>query len=123
MKLLLPLFAALAMLASTSLAADGPVRHVVAFKFKAGADPAKIKAVEDGFAALKSKIPIVQELEAGTNISTEKRDKGFTHIWIATFKNTTDRDAYLVNPDHKAFGALLKDVIDDVFVMDFVPKQ
>ena len=34
-----------------------------------------------------------------------------------------DRDAYLVHPDHKAFGVVLKDVIDDVFVLDFVPKE
>ena len=127
MKLLLLLLATAALAAVTSSPAaeeaEGTIRHVVAFKFKAGADPTRIKQVEEAFAALKGKIPLVQGLEWGTNVSPEKHDKGFTHIWIATFKNAADRDAYLVHPDHKAFGAMLKDVIDDVFVLDFVPKE
>jgi hypothetical protein len=107
----------------SSLAADGPVRHVVSFKFKKDADPAAIKKVEDEFAALKRKIPLIEQLEWGTNVSPEKHDKGFTHCWIVTFKTPADRDAYLIHPDHKAFGASLKNVIDDVFVVDFVPKE
>jgi hypothetical protein len=116
-------FLALAMLSASAISADGPIRHVVSFKFKKGADPAAIKKVETEFAALKTKIPFIQQLEWGTNSSPEKHDKGFTHIWIATFKNPADRDAYLVHPEHKAFAGGLKDVIDDVFVIDFVPKE
>jgi hypothetical protein len=114
---------AIAILTMSSIAADGPVRHVVSFKFKKDADPAAIKKVEDDFAALKRKIPLIEQLEWGTNVSPEKHDKGFTHCWIVTFKTAADRDAYLVHPDHKAFGAGLKDVIEDVFVLDFVPKE
>lgn len=122
MKLFL-LFAAFAAFTGSVIAAEGPVRHVVAFKFKEGADPQKIRQVEEAFAALKQKIPQVQQLEWGTNSSPEKHSKGFTHMWIATFKNAEDRDAYLVHPDHKAFAGALKDVIDDVFVLDFIPKE
>lgn len=111
------------MLSASALAADGPIRHVVSFKFKKDADPEKIKKVEESFAALKTKIPQIQELEWGTNVSPEKHDKGFTHVWLVTFKNAADRDAYLVHPDHKAFGGGLKDVIEDVFVVDYVPHQ
>lgn len=122
MKTLITLLA-LAMLTVSSLAADGPIRHVVSFKFKKDADPAAIKKVEDAFAALKQKIPFIEKLEWGTNVSPEKHDKGFTHCWIVSFKNAADRDAYLVHPEHKAFGANLKGVIDDVFVLDFVPQE
>lgn len=114
---------ALAMTTSNMMAAEGPVRHVVSFRFKAGADPEKIHKVEEAFAALKAKIPQIQSLEWGTNVSPEKHDKGFTHMWILNFKTPADRDAYLVHPDHKAFGAGLKEVIEDVFVIDFVPHQ
>lgn len=120
--LLLFLFAAVAAVTVPAQAADGPIKHVVSFKFKAGADPAKIKHVEEAFAALKGKIPVIQSLEWGTNVSPEKHDHGYTHIWIVTFKNAADRDAYLVHPDHKAFAGALKDVIDEVFVIDFVPQ-
>jgi hypothetical protein len=106
-----------------AVAADAPIRHVVSFKFKKDADPAAVKKVEEAFAALKGKIPQIQSLEWGTNVSPEKHAKDFTHMWILTFKNSADRDAYLVHPEHKAFGGGLKGVIDDVFVIDFSPQQ
>ena len=122
MKFLTTLLA-LAMLTISSLAADGPIRHVVHFKFKADADKAQIAKVVEEFAALKGKIPVVEALESGTNVSAEDRDKGFTHCWIATFKNAADRDAYLVHPAHKAFVALLGPVLDDALVIDFVVQK
>ena len=114
---------ALAMLSFSALAADGPIRHVVHFKFKADADKAQVAKVVAEFAALKTKIPVVEALEYGTNVSAEGHDKGFTHCWIATFKNAADRDAYLVHPDHKAFVALLKPVLEDALVIDFVVQK
>lgn len=119
----LPLLLSLTMFATSALAADGPIRHVVAFKFKKDANPAKVQKAVDDFAALPKKIDVIDGFESGTNISPEKHDKGFTHVWVLTFKNEKDRDAYLVHPDHKAFGGSLKDVLDDVFVLDFAVKK
>ena len=116
-------FLALALLSLSALAADGPIRHVVHFKFKADADQALVAKVVAEFAALKAKSPVVEALEYGTNVSAEGHDKGFTHCWIATFKNAADRDAYLVHPDHQAFVALLKPVLEDALVIDFVVQK
>ena len=44
-------------LAADAPAKDGELRHVVAFKFKDTATKQQIKEVEDGFRALKGKIP------------------------------------------------------------------
>ena len=99
------------------------LQHVVSFKFKDSAAPQDIKKVEDGFRALKDKIPQMVNLEWGTNVSKEKHDKGFTHCFIVTFKNEQDRDAYIVHPDHKAFAKLLGPVLEDVFVIDFWAKD
>jgi len=119
----LPLFLALAMLTTSALAADGPIRHVVTFKFKKEAARAKVQKVEEDFAALKRKIDVIESLEWGTNVSPEKHDKGYTHVWILSFKNEKDRDTYLVHPDHKAFAGSLKDVLEDAIVIDFVPSK
>lgn len=97
--------------------------HVVSFKFKEAATKEQIKEVEDGFRALKGKIPEIVSLEWGTNVSPEKLDKGFTHCWVLSFKSDKDRDAYLVHPDHKKFGAMLGPVLGDVFVIDFWSRQ
>ena len=99
------------------------LEHVVSLKFKPAATPEQIKAVEDAFRALKQKIPEIVTLEWGTNVSKEKHDKGFTHCFVLSFKNEKDRDAYLVHPDHKAFGKVLGPVMEDVFVIDFLAKD
>ena len=93
--------------------------HVVSIKFKADAKPEKIKEVEDAFRALKTKIPQIATLEWGTNNSPEKINKGFTHCFVLSFKSEADRSVYLPHPAHKAFGAVLGPVLDDVMVVDF----
>jgi hypothetical protein len=93
--------------------------HVVSFKFKAAATPDQIKAIEDAFRGLKKKIPQIKSYEWGTNVSPEKHAKGFTHGFILRFKSEADRNTYLEHADHKAFGALLGPVLEDVFVIDF----
>ena len=103
--------------------AKGKLFHVVSIKFKDTATKEQIKAVEDAFRALKKKIPVISSLKWGTNVSPEKRNMGFTHCFILSFENEKDRDAYLVHPEHKAFGSVLGPVMADVFVIDFVAKK
>jgi hypothetical protein len=109
-------------IASTASAA-GKVHHVVCFKFKSTATSDDIKQVEEAFAALQEKVPGIESLKWGTNVSKEQRNKGFTHCFVLTFKSEKDRDEYLEHPQHKAFGKLVGPLVDDVFVIDFVPKK
>lgn len=99
------------------------LQHVVSFKFKDSATKEQIKAVEESFRALKTKIPQIEGLQWGLNNSPEGLNKGFTHCWILTFASEADRDAYLVHPDHQEFGKGLKPVLADVFVVDFWAKD
>ena len=99
-----------------------PFRHVVCFKFKEDAKPAQIKTIEKEFAALKGKINTILSLEWGTNVSPEDRAKGFTHCFIVTFKDRAGLDVYLPHADHQAFVKVLKPILDDVFVFDFIAK-
>lgn len=93
--------------------------HVVSFKFKADATKEKIDEVVNAFRDLKKKIGAINEFSWGTNVSPEKHDKGFTHAFILSFKSEKDRDAYLVHPDHQAFGKIVGPVLADVFVVDY----
>lgn len=122
MKLLTSLVA-LAMLTAASFAADGPVRHVVHFKFKAGTDKAQVAKVVEEFAALQKKIAVIESFEWGTDVSPEGLGKGYTHCWFLSFKNAADRDTYLVHPDHKSFVAILKPVLEDALVVDYIPQK
>lgn len=124
----LTLLAAIALsfvLCTQARAADGDkeskktLYHVVSLKFKPDATPEQIKSIEVAFAALKTKIPGIVTLAGGTDISPEKKSKGFTHCFVLTLAGEKDRDAYAVHPAHKAFGGLLGPIIADVMVIDF----
>ena len=104
-------------------AAAAPYRHVVMFKFKDNAPPEKVKAIVEAFKALKTKLPAVQSLEWGTNVSPENLNQGFTHIWTLTFANKEALEkGYLHEPAHKEFGAMLGGVLDKAMVMDYVAQ-
>ena len=97
-------------------------RHVVCFKFKEEATPAQIKNIEKEFAALKGKIDTITGLEWGTNVSPEDRAKGFTHCFIVSFKDLAGLKVYAPHEAHQAFVKILKPILDDIFVFDFVAK-
>ncbi len=97
------------------------VKHIVVFKYKESATPAQIEEVTQAFKALKGKISGIIKFEYGVNNSPENLNKGFTHVYLLTFKDVASRDAYLPHPEHKKFGELLGklDVLEEPFVIDF----
>lgn len=95
------------------------LQHVVLFKFKTEATPAKVQEIIDAFNALPSKITEIKGYQWGTNNSPEKHDKGLTHAFILTFDSAKDRDTYLVHPAHKDFGKIVGPWLADVTVVDF----
>ena len=95
------------------------LRHVVLFKFKDSADAKSIETVIDAFKELPGKINLIKDFEWGVNNSPENLNHELTHCFFLTFASEKDRNAYLVHPAHKAFGALLKPVLDKVTVVDF----
>ncbi|HEX2749232.1 MAG TPA: Dabb family protein [Verrucomicrobiales bacterium] len=100
-----------------------PYKHIVLLKFKDDASADKVKAVVEAFKALKTKIPAVQSLEWGTNISPEKLNQGFTHCFTLSFENKEAVEKhYLHEPAHKEFGAMLGPVLDKVLVVDFLAE-
>lgn len=95
------------------------LRHVVMFGWKAGTDSNSINKIITAFKALPSKIDLIKSFEYGTNNSPEKLTNGLTHCFLLTFKSETDRDAYLIHPDHKAFGTQLNPKPDYITVLDY----
>ena len=127
MKLISLCLALLVVSAPSAVAAPpahaATLMHVVTFKFKPDATKPQIDAVVAAFRDLKKKVPGIQELTWGTNVSPENLNKGFTHAFILSFASDKDRDAYLVHPDHVAFGKLLGPILADVFVIDYWAQE
>jgi Stress responsive A/B Barrel Domain len=100
----------------------GKLRHVVLFKFKDSATPEQVRAIEDSFRALPSKVQEIAAFEWGRDVSTEGKTDGFTHCFMVGFKNAQGRDAYLPHPAHKKFVELLKPSLDKVLVVDYIAR-
>ncbi|MDB6026002.1 MAG: Dabb family protein [Verrucomicrobiales bacterium] len=119
MKKILALLFALICFTGFAETTPKELRHIVTLKFKSDATAEQIKKVEGAFRELKNKIPEVVSLEWGTNISSEQRNKGFTHCFILSFASEKNLKTYADSAEHKAFVAILRPVMDDVFVFDF----
>ena len=94
-------------------------RHLVFFKFREGVDPPTTKRIVKEFLALRSAIPLIQNVEWGTDASVEKLSRGFSHCFNLGFADPAARNAYLVHPAHTAFSASLEPFVAEVFVFDY----
>lgn len=99
------------------------LRHVVLFKFKDSATTEQVKAVEDAFRELPSKIKEIKDFEWGINNSPEGLNQGLTHCFFVSFASEADREVYLPHPEHKAFVEVLGPVLDKVTVLDYWAQQ
>lgn len=98
------------------------LRHVVMFKFKQDATPQQIDEIVNAFGELPKQIDSIHSYEWGTNNSPEKLDKGFTHLFLVTFKDEAGRDKYLPHPAHKAFVEKLLPILEEPMVIDYWAK-
>jgi hypothetical protein len=105
--------------AQTKKPSQKVLRHVVMFGFKEGSTPEQIKEVTDAFAALPKKIKQIKTFEWGTNNSPEDLAQGYTHCFSLSFVSEKDRAIYLPHPAHKAFGDVLRPILDKVLVFDY----
>lgn len=110
--------------AQASAPSGEEVRHVVVLKYRQGATEQQIQEVTDAFRALQDSIPGIVSFEHGVNNSPEGKNLGFTHAYLLTFEDAAARDAYLPHPRHQEFGQLLGrlGILEDVFVVDYVPQ-
>jgi Stress responsive A/B Barrel Domain len=95
------------------------LRHVVLFGFGEAQSPAAITEVIRRFAALKDLVPGIDDFEWGENSSPEGLNQGHSHAFLLTFANSQARDAYLVHPDHAAFGTWVQPFVSRVTVLDY----
>ena len=110
---------ALIFMPTPATAAEKVLRHVVMYKFKDNLPQGQLQEVIDAFAGLPKKVDTIIGFEHGTNVSPEGKSEGFTHVFVVTFKNEADRDAYLVHPAHDAYVKVVQGRRDKVIVFDY----
>lgn len=100
------------------------MRHIVIFKYKPDTKSEQIEKVNKAFGEFKNTIPGIVAFEHGVNDSPEKKNLGFSHVYMLTFEDAEARDKYLPHPEHQKFGAMLDelDILEDAFVVDYSPE-
>jgi hypothetical protein len=110
-------------LATTCCAVDAKeekvLRHAVFFKFKDGTSADDLDKIVQAFNELPRKIDVIQDYQAGKNVSSVGLDDGFTHCFLLSFKDEAGRAEYLPHPEHDAFVGVLRPHLDKVFVIDY----
>jgi len=103
---------------------EGPLQHVVIFKFKETSSKSSVDSVVRAFVGLKDKIAVIKKFEWGLNDSPENWHQGFTHCFILTFDNKHDRDViYQKHQAHLDFQKILGPHMDKVFVVDYKAER
>ncbi|MEH7118812.1 Dabb family protein [Neobacillus vireti] len=94
--------------------------HIVTFKFNGNITLEKEKALLQQIKEFKGKIPGIEELTAGVNMTEEIENKhGYTLALRITFENKQALDHYLPHPVHQEFVSSLNGIIDNVIVVDY----
>jgi hypothetical protein len=93
------------------------IKHVVFFKFKPEADPAKRRAVIQQLRALPDKIDLIRSFEIGEDMLHSAR--AWDVVEIATYDDLEALEKYTRHPDHVEVVLQIREVCDAVGSVDF----
>ncbi len=95
------------------------IKHIVLIEFK---PEVSTEQIEDFFSLIKeleNHIPGLLDYCGGSYFSPEGFNRGFTHGFIMTFKDSSARDEYLVHPEHKAAAETMIPLLQNSVAFDF----
>lgn len=110
------------------MTAEGPITHIVLFKYRADIAWADFESHFETFKALQQKClhpvtgkPYMRSMKMGKNRSWEPFHKDMTHSFVLEFESQADLDYYLTkDPVHLDFSAKAKPLIEDSVVIDII---
>lgn len=92
------------------------LRHVAWLRFKEGVSADRIEEHMAACRSLIGRVPVVQNLECGPNLSD--RAGGFTHCIIVSLSDHDALPAYLDHPEHVPVAEALVADVAELHVMD-----
>ena len=94
------------------------VVHIVMFKFKEENKSENIIKVKAELEALTDKIDLLKTMEVGVNFNASERSMDLS--LYSTFENEEDLQAYAVHDEHLKVLSLIKAVIVESKVVDYI---
>ena len=93
------------------------VRHIVLFRFKDGASIEGKERLIDSLKGLKDQIPLVMELEVGTDIGG--KPNSYDIALNSVFERLDDVEKYAIHPDHVKVVEMVKELCESSVKVDF----
>ncbi|CAH9080385.1 unnamed protein product [Cuscuta europaea] len=99
----------------------GEVKHILLGKFKDGISQEQIDHLIKGYADLVDLIQPMKSFTWGKDVSIEKLNQGFTHVFESTFDSTEGIAEYIAHPLHVEYANKLLPQLEKVLVIDYKP--
>ncbi len=95
------------------------MQHMVLLRFKPQVSEDQIADFFALLANLQEVIPGIEHFGCGPYASPEGMNHGYTHGFLMTFRDKTDRDRYLDDPQHERVKQQILPWVESVVVFDF----
>ncbi|CAQ83234.1 MULTISPECIES: Dabb family protein [Photorhabdus] len=95
------------------------IRHILLLKFTPEIKEQQLMTIRDTAISMQYRINGISSVEWGGNVSSENKNKGFTHAITMTFDDHNAISSYLSHPVHDELKDLLIDSVDDIIVFDY----
>ncbi|OCQ53202.1 Stress responsive A/B Barrel Domain protein [Photorhabdus australis subsp. thailandensis] len=95
------------------------IRHILLLKFTPEIKEQQLTTIRDTAISMQHRISGISSVEWGDNVSSENKNKGFTHAIIMTFDDHNAISNYLSHPEHDELKDLLIDSVNDIIVFDY----
>ncbi|KAL8026025.1 hypothetical protein ABFX02_14G002000 [Erythranthe guttata] len=102
---------------------EGEVKHILLAKFKQGISEDQIDEYIKQYANLVNLVPSMKSFSWGKDVSIEKLNEGYTHIFESTFESTQGIADYISHPDHVQYANRLLPQLEKVLVVDYKPTK
>lgn len=99
--------------------ASSMIEHLVLIQFKETTSPLERDQILQDLLSLKDKIPGIVSYQVGHNVS--QRSQGFNAAISSTFADAQSLAAYGPHPLHQSAATRLRELSDNVLVVDFEP--
>ncbi|MEZ4524972.1 MAG: Dabb family protein [Desulfobacterales bacterium] len=93
------------------------IRHIVMVKFRADVSEDQIAQVQEGLGSLPDLIPEIESYEFGRDMARTDRSHDFA--LVSAFADMEALQTYMMNPDHRKVSGLIREIAEDIRVVDY----
>ncbi|XP_050130434.1 stress-response A/B barrel domain-containing protein HS1-like [Malus sylvestris] len=87
-------------------AKGGELKNILMAKFKEGTSESQIEQLIESFANLVNLVEPMKSFHWGKELSIEKEEEGYIHVFETTFESVEGMAEYAIHPAHHDFAKL-----------------